>query len=320
MRATLGLATMLIGGCASPAPGVASAAQKYPDVHALFAGTVTRTCSPNNGVCHNNRQFPDLQTASGLLQTVNARCNQLRDDPLTIDNLCEPLGDLFRVGAFASRIGNVSATPPTGTPNTITLTLHDPLPPSTSGEVALVREVPGLSAVTLPIPDSARAILDPGTQAVTLWWAPLDDAAAAAAPGGTLATFLVPTRRVAGEATQVQLGDPNGDGIFGADLGGALVKPGRPLDSYLFLRVRGAIEVGPDQRSTNTAVAQGTEPQMPLANRTYWDDPDAITALGCWIAGLSGDASPEAQIDYGRCDPDVASPSRPSTVTLAPAP
>jgi hypothetical protein len=41
---------------------------------------------------------------------------------------------------------------------------------------------------------------------------------------------------------------------------------------------------------------------MPLANRTYWDDPDAITALGCWIAGMGTAGGPERPIDYTHCD------------------
>lgn len=229
---------------------------------------------------------------------MNARCNQLRDDPATIDDLCEPFGDLFQMGGFSSRIGTVTATPASGTPDSLTITLHDPVPPGTTGAAAIVRQLPGLAPDTLPIPAAASASIA-GAQSVTLLWAPMTDPMLAAAPGGALATFLLPLRPVAGDATQVQLGDPNGDGIFGADLDGALVKPGRPLDSYLFLRV-----LGP----------RAGQPQMPIANMQHWDEQDGVTALGCWIAGMKADGSnAEQSIDYGQCKPAswIASPSTP---------
>jgi hypothetical protein len=44
-----------------------------------------------------------------------------------------------------------------------------------------------------------------------------------------LARISVPS---SGAADQVELGDPSGEGVFGATLGGALIKPGKPLLSY----------------------------------------------------------------------------------------
>jgi hypothetical protein len=264
---------LLVGGCSSR-PAVDDAAAKYPDLRTLWSQSITRTCGPNSGVCHDNRQFPDLQTVSGLLSTVNARCNQLRDDPSTLDDLCEPAGDQFQLGAFSTRIGNVQATA-----TTLTLTLKDPLPDGAGGDAAIVRAMPGLDPVTLAIPAAALAPVSSGATSVTL---------SVSALPATLTAFLAPGRHQPGDSTVVQLGDPNGNGIFGADFDGALVKPGRPMQSYLFLRL---------------LAPQASGPQMPIANAQYWDGADDVRAVWCWISRMSADgANADGPIDWAGCN------------------
>src|SRR5262249_37653453 len=77
----------------------------------------------------------------------------------------------------------------------------------------------------------------------------LPEKAAGAAAGKIPAGAGVP-----GDPQAIQLGDANRNGVFGASLGGRLIKPGDPEKSYLFKRLYDA-EAGP---------------LMPLANCCSW--------------------------------------------------
>jgi hypothetical protein len=85
-------------------------------------------------------------------------------------------------------------------------------------------------------------------------------------------------------------GDPNRNGVFGADLGearreGRLVYPGKIEQSYIWGRI--------------TATVPGS--RMPLANDPLTNA--AYAAIACWIEGLSEGATPKAgdPIDYDSC-------------------
>jgi hypothetical protein len=285
---------------APPADGDAARALddpavQFPDATALWRGAIVRTCGPNAGVCHNNKQFPDLQSVAGFFATVNQRCNLIRDDPATIDNLCEPPGDSLVMGAFRTRIGHVSS--PRG-PDTVVVTVRDKIPPDARGAVAVERATPGISKVVLPIPGRALAEVSRDRSAVVLRTDVLREN-----PVDGLAAFLLPSDPKPGSHDHVEVGDPNGDGMFGADLGGALVKPGDPMKSYLFLRALAPLALGPGQELTNEIATPAEEAQMPIANFQYWDQQHALEALWCWISGLKPDASnAAAPIDYARCE------------------
>jgi hypothetical protein len=308
MRLPLYPILLAIAGCGGPPPEppaqLDSAVEKYPDLRTLWGRAMDRTCGPNSGVCHNDRQFPDMQTASGLLRAVGLRCNQIRDNPAAVDNLCEPPGDSLSIGSFSTRIGNVTAVGPAAMPTALTLSLHDALPmdvPATAA-ASIVRSRDGLKTVTFALPARTLMAGKKGDTTVTLAYAPL-----VMAPGPTatvyLAKFLLPPQFLPGDDTQIELGDPNGDGVFGHDLGGALIKPGDPMKSYLFLRVLGPLAVGPGAMNTNVAAAASTEVQMPIANFQYWDIDNAVTALWCWISGIKPDGSnADGPIDYANCD------------------
>ena len=284
----------------SEPPTVDEAAEKYPDVFALWERSISRTCGPNNGVCHNSKQFPDLQTVGGFLESIGSRCNQIRTDPKAVNNLCEPSGDVLRIGAFESRIGQVTDS---GAPESIVLSLHDPPPESASGTISIVRRRPGVPEVELALPAGAVVSTQPDAKTITLDHALLSDPEAAPGPfGGSLADFLGPHDFFTGSEAEIELGDPNGDGVFGADLGGAVITPGDPLRSYLFLRVIGPLAVGGDEL-THVGDATSEEPQMPIANYQYWDIDNDVVALWCWIRGMDeGGANASAPIDYDHCD------------------
>jgi hypothetical protein len=92
---------------------------------------------------------------------------------------------------------------------------------------------------------------------------------------------------VPGDPDAIQLGDPNRDGVFGRDLGAALIVPGAPERSYLMRRLMDP--------------TFGT--LMPLANCCFWTR-DALRATWCWIAGLDEDGGNALEpIDYAACPP-----------------
>lgn len=82
-------------------------------------------------------------------------------------------------------------------------------------------------------------------------------------------------------------GDPNGDGVFGADSGeaGLLITPGDPEKSYFVWRMMG----------------WGDAPQMPLAGEPLL--PPAQLAVMCWIYNMTEPEDVEAldEIDYSTC-------------------
>jgi hypothetical protein len=316
------LVALVVSGCStsstssstsgSPGPDAGgsldTASAKFPDLRALWGQSLSRTCGPNNGVCHDNKQYPDLQTATGLLGSVNQRCNQLRDDPATIDNLCEPGGDMLQIGSFQARIGFITPKPDALMPTSIEITLADPIPAgATTDAVAVLRQRAMLPAVTLDVP-AAAITLAPGTRVLTLDLVELGMADGLTA-GQSLADFFLPAKRVAGAADQIELGDPNGDGLFGATLGGALIKPGKPLLSYLFLRISAPLVTGPDHRETSVVASSTVEQQMPIANYQYWDATNANLALWCWISTMKDDGSnADGPIDYAHCDTTKIAP------------
>jgi hypothetical protein len=78
-------------------------------------------------------------------------------------------------------------------------------------------------------------------------------------------------------------GDPNGNGVFGAEDAWEEVMPGKPEKSYLWARITGTVP--------------GT--RMPLANQPLSNA--EYVAVACWIETLGQGASVEEKIDYDAC-------------------
>ena len=99
------------------------------------------------------------------------------------------------------------------------------------------------------------------------------------APGCGPTVALGDTRAL---LTDVIGGDPNRNGIFGADDPIEILRAGLPENSYIFLGMTGAVD--------------GLE--MPIGGPDA--EPPALGALGCWIQQVaSPDASDlDALIDY----------------------
>src|SRR5262245_26103654 len=52
--------------------------KSYPDIESLYTSDfgIYRGCGPNNAVCHNSREFPNLATMGSLLESIGLPCNQ----------------------------------------------------------------------------------------------------------------------------------------------------------------------------------------------------------------------------------------------------
>ena len=274
-------------------PDPVGAYRTIEDVYAGPAG-IYRGCGPNGGVCHNGREYPDLRTLGAVLEHIDKPCNQKRDAPREVHDLCERAGDLLRSDEASSELGFVEPVDAQEeVPRRYRIRVRDPL----RGDVAaaiwrITRPVAGQEVELWSLSAAgAQVVLDP-----------------ADASGQSLLVQLPPapvpsdmdpepydmgaeySRALAGagqhaDPTAIQLGDPNRNGTFGASLGGRLIKPGQPAQSYLLKRL----------------TDPGAGPLMPRANCCYWTK-DSLRAIYCWIAGLRPDASNALDpIDYAAC-------------------
>ena len=268
---------------AGPPDDLELAAALYPNFQALHSGVVVGACAATNGACHDSAQFPDLHTPEALLATINARCNAATADPLQIHDLCEAPGDVLLVKSgpdqgWSSRVGFVTDHTSDSEP-TIVLTLHDRVPHDAQEVLASIVRQFG-SSTTREIPLGFTLATEAGQPEATL---SADDLSP------ELVDFFT-SPFTPGLTEQVILGDPNRNGVFGADLGGALVKPGDLDKSFLVERILGIVP-----------------PQMPLANGDL--GAAQIAALECWVFQLLPDASnASGPIDYSACPANLPQP------------
>jgi hypothetical protein len=258
------------------------AAVLYPTIERLYDGAegIYRGCGPNNAVCHNSREYPQLATLGSVLFHINAPCNQRRDNPREMHNLCERRGDAVKLDdADPVEIAWIDQG---DHERQWLLVLRAPLPIGEDARVSIVRPGPparvlfDLSGIAKSrANDSRRIVID----LPSLNDRGEDDY-------GHYATGLRESG-VVGNPSAIQVGDPNRDGVFGAELGGALIRPGDPARSYLVLRLTDAT----------------AGPLMPRANCCFFTTA-ALRALHCWIAGLKPDGSNALEaIDYRSCPP-----------------
>ncbi len=254
---------------------------KYPTIAALYAGEqgIYRGCGPNGGVCHNGNEYPNLATLGSILDNIDRGCNAKRD-PETMDDQCERVGDVVTIA---------------GRPHEIGWTARDVRDPASRRWLLGLRDAPA----QVPLFDEmvvrhddaevwhlgyyALAVVDPDdASGTTLVLEPYPDE-----PGLAYAQLLASILRDAGRPGALAVGDPNRNGLFGAELDARLIKPGNPASSYLLRRL------------TDPAIG----PLMPRANCCGWSKA-SVRALWCWVDGLAPDASNAlAPIDYDRCRP-----------------
>lgn len=94
---------------------IEEARTNFPTYLDLHEKVITRTCSPNGGVCHNEKEYPDLHTPDTMLSQLDVPCNLAETDPLNLFNGCEPGGDRLRFTTgnnttFSSTVATSSRT------------------------------------------------------------------------------------------------------------------------------------------------------------------------------------------------------------------
>jgi hypothetical protein len=258
---------------------VDEARETYPTYFTLHEGVISRTCTPNENVCHNNKEYPDLRTPQAMLGMVGNPCNLAEDESGNIYNGCEPPGDRlsFASGnnlAFETEVAYVVLNDDgMGTVSSVTLHLRDTIPqgmvnPATLESISLSRATPG---GMLGVGEISEAVTyAAGTKELTVNnFAMLDP---------SLQTLL---------EAEIIGGDPNQDGVFGASDAEAMqeIKKGDPWNSYLLQRLQGNVPGSP----------------MPLANTPL--SAAEIVAVACWIEGTDAEGGdlPDAVIDYDNC-------------------
>jgi hypothetical protein len=251
----------------------------YDTIASLHREGVAKTCSRNEGVCHNSREYPDLRTATALVDLVGAPCNAGTEQPVNVNDACEPPGDVLVVPSLGIEHEIATVTQAPANADTIdlaavTVTLVEATA-SPTGQAAtdaeihrgdLVAPIGALGAVVTTASHTTLTIdltlAEPEVKAF------LDD------------------RDRPWTDERVREADVNGNGTagFAAGLTMPLVAPGDPMGSYLVHRL----------------VDPSFGELMPRQCRT-WDD-RATRAVGCWIEGLAQDGSNALDpIDYDAC-------------------
>lgn len=268
-------------GAADPAQAaVDEAKERFPTYLDLHTEVITRTCTPNMGVCHNIKEYPDLHTPQTMLGIIDQPCNLAESVPLNVYNGCERVGDTIALigpsnPEFVSEVGYVVHELDGATGETTALVVHvrDPIPgamldPSSLEGIRLSRTTKQGSVVVGEL--VGRVAYEAGASTLRI-----GDYAA-----------LTPEERALVE-DGIQPGDPNQDGVFGGTADPfRLIVPGDPARSYLLQRLQGSVPGSP----------------MPLANEPL--SSAEIVALACWIEGITDPAAVavEAAIDYDDCE------------------
>ncbi len=268
----------------------------------LQAKVIFRTCTPNGGVCHNAKEYPDLHTPANFLAAIGAPCNVQSGTPEAVYDRCERPGDRFRfAGSKEVEIGYITYIPG----------VYEPQPGEGEEVLPLDDDTPGLH-IYLSEPLSGvdwyngnsrwgegafiRTFVDEGlveeisfSQFNSLWFT-LGDGS----------HIMAQVRNYQSSSVQQLLsvgiveGDKNRNGVFGARSGQpiAMLAPGNPEESYLIARLRGVMldDEVPGSR-------------MPLANQPLTIS--EMLALYCFVEGLGrvadGDYNLAAPIDYNAC-------------------
>jgi hypothetical protein len=256
---------------------VDEAREKYPTYFDLHEGVITRTCTPFDNVCHNNKEYPDLRTPQAMLGHVGNPCNLAEEE--AVYNGCEPDGDhvTFTAGnnaGFETEVAYVAFNDDgLGNIASVTLFLRDNIPQGMA--VPAMGESVDFSRVTATGLLPAGSVTDAvtyagGTNSLTINNFPALD--------GATQTLL---------EAELVVGDPNKDGIFGATEEEAMqeIKRGDPWNSYLLQRLQGNVPGSP----------------MPLANTPL--SAAEIVAVACWIEGTDAEGGdlPDAVINYDDC-------------------
>jgi len=238
---------------------VLEAQRRFPTGLELHQKVIWRTCTPNGGVCHNAKEYPDLRTPANLASAFEAPCNVQPGEPTSVFDGCEKPGDRIHFG------GSFDADP-------VEIGYIEQIPGEAEDfdEENVPLDLPGLhvhliSALQTERQRSyatarfVRTFVD-GGEVEELTYASFE----------TQWYVLEEGMHLYGRVREYQFdeveellnvgireADANRNGVAGATLGNdvAMLVPGRPEDSYLIARIRGQMHDDPIPGS-----------RMPLAN------------------------------------------------------
>jgi hypothetical protein len=278
---------------------VLTAQARFPTGLDLHKKVIWRTCTPNGGVCHNTKEYPDLHTPANFAAAFSAPCNIQSGEFGAVYDGCERAGDRVRFDGYGFgdeevEVGWVElvpgqaqdygdAEPPPDAPG---LHVHLAAPMSPEGEG---RQAYGTMTFIRTFVDDAGQVQESAYASYRSAWWRIGD--------GT--HLLAGVEEYQAEDAQellvtgIVMGDANRNGVFGAHDGEpvSMLAPGDPVGSYLIGRMRGEIhgEAVPGSR-------------MPLANPPLTID--EMLALFCLVEGfpVGGDSSMlSGPIDYNAC-------------------
>ena len=274
-------------------PLVLEAQSELPTGMELHRKVIWRTCTPNEGVCHNRKEYPDLRTPASFADTFGAFCNVQPGEPGSVYDGCERPGDRIHLSGFdfdEIEIGWVELIPGE-TPD------YDDLPPLDAPglHLHLASPIPGDKLQGYSRGDFIRTFVHEDEVKDSVYfsfesrWAVLED-------GRHLYAMVRPYQADTVQSllgSGIIEGDANRNGTFGAQQSDPvkLMAPGEPESSYLIARMRGVMhgEEVPGSR-------------MPLANQPL-TVPEML-ALFCFVEGFpkGGDETGlAAPIDYKNC-------------------
>ncbi|MGQ0504411.1 MAG: c-type cytochrome domain-containing protein [Myxococcaceae bacterium] len=277
-------------------PLVLEAQTRYPTGMDLQHKVILRTCGPTNGVCHNQKEYPDLHTSATFMSAIGARCNVQPGSWSSVFDRCERPGDKFQLEGQTmdeTEVGWLDLVPGVSPDYDETDTRPDEVSPGL--HVFLSKPLP--AKVNDPYGSGlfVRTFVDAAGNLQTLpfasyrsrWYVLADRRHLVA----TVAEYQADSATRIATAGILQ-GDQNRNGTFGSTAQNivSLLNPGRPEESYLVARLRGYMQADK---------VPGT--RMPLANQPP-SIPDML-GLMCFIEGLEGVQSPSilSDIDYNNC-------------------
>ena len=275
------------GSSGAGASGAGPADPRFTTMAALHEQAVATTCTLNNGVCHNSKEYPDLHTVANLLAMVDRPCNVNAAAHEDVHEACEPEGDRLVVpsagiDAIVARVEVEPTGAATDEIESVRLILDGDVAAVIAGEIGFeIRrgddafhfgEVSYYAAAAIASSDATSVTIDVSGSHASIK-AFFDD------------------RVYPWNDSMIRVGDPNGNGTLGFATSVRMIVPGDPMQSFLILRL----------------IDESYGDLMPRQCRT-WDD-QATRALGCWIAGLQRDESgaitnADDPIDYDTCDFD----------------
>ncbi|MCA9705992.1 MAG: hypothetical protein KDK70_09115 [Myxococcales bacterium] len=274
------------------------AQERFPTGLDLHKKVIWRTCTPNGGVCHNRKEYPDLHTPANFAEAFSAPCNVQPGEFDAVYDGCERPGDRVRFDGygFASdevEIGWVQylvgesedygdAEPPADAPG-LHIQLASPMGgdnASAYGTVDFIRSFVDEAGL---VQESAYASYR------TNWWLSSDRTHLF----GRVQEYQVEdVQELVGVG--IVMGDANRNGVFGSHMAPpvSMLEPGDPYGSYLIARMRGEIHGGDPVPGS----------RMPLANPPL--TVDEMLALFCLVEGFPAggdDAMLSGPIDYNAC-------------------